>query len=110
MTNFVYIFIYFICIVKVLLFLIYIYKYLILFNILFLICIYIYKVLFGFFSIFVYFSIVIPKIGRKKLFIKMNKLCQLDRHNFKWIKIEVTCCRFQLMVLIKIVSLSAIIF
>jgi len=40
----------------------------------------------------------------------MGKFCQLDSHNFKLVKIRVTCWQFQLMTLIKIVSLSSIIF
>jgi len=30
-------------------------------------------------------------MDRKKLFIKMDKFCQLDKHNFKLVKIKLTC-------------------
>ena len=63
-----------------------------------------------FFLILVYFLILIIKINRKNLFTKIGKFYKLDRHNFKLVKIKVTCWLFQLMTLIKIIYLSAIIF
>jgi len=63
-----------------------------------------------FFPIFMYFLILIFKMNKKNLFTKMDKFCQLDKHNFKLIKIKMTYWRFQLITLIKITSLSLIIF
>jgi len=64
-----------------------------------------------FFSYFgVLFNFNSQKWVEKKLFTKMDKIYQLDRHNFKLVKIKVTCWQYQLITLIKIVSLSSIIF